>query len=53
MGVKWRIEHIHFLLQYGKEVTIRTVLHVDDGAVMMRDLLYDAGGFDVENSQNS
>lgn len=32
---------------------IRTVLHMQDRAVVMRDLLHNIGGFDIEYSKHS
>ncbi len=47
------VEHVHFLLENCEIATIRTVLNVEDWVLVMFYLLYNAGVFDIEDSQNS
>jgi hypothetical protein len=47
------VEHVHFLLENCEIATVRTVLYVEDWVLVMFYLLYNAGVFDIEDSQNS
>ena len=53
MRVQGTVQHIEFLLQDCKVAAIRTVLNMQDGILVVLDLLDHAGVLDVEDAQHS